>query len=244
MSYTDNISRLSRLTSTLLKLQSKPFVTINQLAEQFDVSKRTVYRDLDTLEQAGVPIISIEGKGYSLMNGYHIPPVMFTESEANAIIFGEKMVAKTKDESLITEFNKAVEKIKSVLRSREKEKVEFLAKRTIIGKNWQEERTSNYLSDIQKALTSFQVLKIEYKKEGDTNSTTREVEPFAIYHNTSENWVMISWCRLRYEFRNFRVDRIQKLTNLLENFTPHKMTLEEYIEIQRKKHFNEPVTKG
>lgn len=237
MAYSDNISRLSRLTSILLKLQAKSFVSVNQLAEAYEVSKRTIYRDLSSLEQAGVPVVAIEGKGYSIMEGYNIPPVMFTESEANALIFGEKLIAKTKDESLIHEFNSAVDKIKSVLRNSEKIKADFLAKRTIIGKNWQEERTSNHLSQIQKALTNFQVLKIDYNKEGDLNSTTREVEPFAIYHNTAENWVLIAWCRLREEFRNFRVDRIQKLTGQFEKFTPHKMTLEEYVEIQRKKHF-------
>lgn len=242
MTYSDNISRLSRLTSILLKLQSKSFVSVEQLAEVYGVSKRTIYRDLGALEQAGVPLVAIEGKGYSIMEGYNIPPVMFTESEANALIFGEKLIAKTKDESLIQAFNKAVDKIKSVLRRSEKEKVDFLAKRTIIGKNWQSERTSNHLSNIQKALTNFQVLLIQYKKEDDSKATSREVEPFAIYHNTAENWVLIAWCRLRKEFRNFRVDRIQQLSPQLDQFTPHEMTLEEYVEIQRKKHFNKSVT--
>ena len=113
MAYSDNISRLSRLTSILLKLQSKSFVSVEQLAEVYGVSKRTIYRDLGALEQAGVPLVAIEGKGYSIMEGYNIPPVMFTESEANALIFGEKLIAKTKDESLIQAFNKAVDKIKS-----------------------------------------------------------------------------------------------------------------------------------
>lgn len=178
------------------------------------------------------------------MEGYRLPPIMFTEEEANALIFGEKMIAKTKDESLIKEFIKATDKMKSVLRSSEKEKADFLANRTIIGKNWQEERTSIYLSDIQKALTNFQVIQIEYRKEDATKNSTRKVEPFAIYHNTSENWVLIAWCRLREEFRSFRIDRIQKMTYPLEKFIPHKMTLDEYVEIQRKKHFQEPVTKG
>ncbi len=239
MAYSDNISRLSRLTSILLKLQARPHVSVLQLAKQFDVSKRTIYRDLLALERAGVPIVQLEGKGYSIADGYNIPPVMFTESEANAIIFGERMIAKTKDESLIAEFNSAVEKIKSVLRASEREKADFLANRTIIGKNWQEEITSNYLSEVQKALTNFHVLEIDYLKEGAEKPTRRAVEPFAIYHNTAENWVLIAWCRLRDEFRNFRIDRIRRLQNRRESFSPHKMTLEEYVEIQRKKHFNE-----
>lgn len=91
-----------------MKLQSKSFVSVDQLAETYEVSKRTIYRDLSSLEQAGVPVIAIEGKGYAIMEGYNIPPVMFTESEANALIFGEKLIAKTKDKSLIHEFNRAV----------------------------------------------------------------------------------------------------------------------------------------
>ncbi|MCB9310485.1 MAG: YafY family transcriptional regulator [Lewinellaceae bacterium] len=242
MAYSDNISRLPRLIAILFKLQAKTCVTVEMLAEYFEVSRRTIYRDLSSLEQAGIPIIQIDGKGYGLMDGYRLPPIMFTEEEANALIFGEKMIAKTKDESLIREFNKATDKIKSVLRNKEKEKADFLGNRTIIGKNWQEEITSNYLSDIQKALTNFQVIQIEYRKEGATENSKREVEPFAIYHNTSENWVLIAWCRLKKEFRNFRVDRIQKMNFPLEKFEPHKMTLDEYVEIQRKKHFHEPVS--
>ena len=244
MAYSDNISRLSRLTAILLKLQAKPHVSVHQLAEQFNVSKRTIYRDLSALEQAGVPIMHIEGKGFGLMEGYRLPPIMFTEEEANALIFGEKMIAKTKDESLIKAFCSATDKIKSVLRESEKEKATFLANRTIIGKNWNDEITSNYLSEIQKALTNFQVLTIVYKKADDTPTTTRKVEPFAIYHNTSENWVLIAWCQLRKEFRSFRVDRIQELTIPSEKFVPHQMTLDEYVDIQRKRHFNVPVTKG
>jgi len=181
MAYTDNISRLSRLTAILLKLQPKTTISVEQLSKNFEVSKRTIYRDFASLEQAGVPIIQIEGKGFGLMEGYRLPPIMFTEEEANALIFGEKMIAKTKDESLISEFIKATDKIKSVLRNSEKEKADFLANRTIIGKNWDEERTSNFLSDIQKALTNFQVIHIEYRKDGATENIKREVEPFAIY---------------------------------------------------------------
>ncbi|MGD1848012.1 MAG: helix-turn-helix transcriptional regulator [Salibacteraceae bacterium] len=244
MAYSDNISRLSRLTALLLKLQAQPAVSVESLAAHFEVSKRTVYRDLGALEQAGVPIVPIEGKGYGLMEGYRLPPIMFTEEEANALIFGEKLIAKTKDASLIEEFRKATDKIKSVLRSSEKEKVDFLANRTIIGKNWDDERTSNYLSEIQKALTNFQVIRIAYQKDGASEPSVREVEPFAIYHNTSENWVLVAWCRLRKEFRSFRIDRIQALTFPLEKFIPHEMTLDEYVAMQRKKLFDRPVTKG
>ena len=235
IAYSDNISRLSRITSILLKLQARTHISAIELAEQFDVSKRTIYRDLDSLQQAGIPIISIEGKGYSIMEGYHIPPVMFTESEANAIIFGEKLIAKTKDQSLIEEFTKAIDKIKSVLKNPDKEKMDFLAKRTIIGKNWDNERTSNFLSDIQKALTNFYLLEIKYKKGEASEISSRQIEPFAIYHNTEENWTLIAWCRMRKDFRNFRIDRIQELKTMSTKFEPHQLSMEEFVKMQQEK---------
>lgn len=239
MAYKDNISRLSRLTAILLKLQTRPFVEVNSLAKQFEVSKRTIYRDLESLEQSGVPITSEDSRGYRLIPGYNIPPVMFTEAEANAIIMAEKMMAQTKDASLIADLVSATDKIKSVLKEGPKEKAEFLSKRTIIGKNWKNEVSSSNLTDIQKALTNFQVLKISYRKESDEAASERAIEPFAIYHNTFENWILIAWCRLRKEFRNFRLDRMESIEVLPEQFEPHKMSMAEYVEIQRKKHFKE-----
>lgn len=220
----------------MLQLQTRPSVSVKSLAEKFEVSTRTIYRDLQALEESGVPIISLENKGYALMDGYNIPPVMFSESEANALIVAEKFIEKTKDESLIAEFNKAIDKIKSVLRNSEKEGTAILSERIIIGKNWNYSRTSSSMSDIQMGISNFRLLKIDYQKEGASSPTSRTVEPFAIYHNTDENWVLIAWCRLRKDFRSFRVDRMKQVQLLDETFPPHKMSLEEYVEIQRIKH--------
>lgn len=230
------LSRLSRLNAILLKLQSRPAVGVQQLAEQFGVSRRTIYRDIEALEESGVPIVSLDRKGFTLLEGYNIPPVMFTESEANAMVIAEKIIARSDDQSLVREFRRAVEKVKAVLKNTQKEKVDFLANRTIIGKNWDNEVSSDLLSSIQEALTDFKVLQIVYIKAEATETSTRQVEPFAIYQNTYEKWVLIAWCRLRKEFRSFRLDRIQDLKKLEDTFTPHKLTLNEYVEIQRKIH--------
>ncbi|MCB0643738.1 MAG: HTH domain-containing protein, partial [Phaeodactylibacter sp.] len=141
MAYTDNISRLSRLTAILLKLQSGSVASVHALAEQFEVSTRTIYRDLQALEQAGVPLTVNDGHGYQLLEGYTIPPVMFTEAEANALILAEKMIEKTEDASLIEAFQSATDKVRAVLKNSQKEKVKLLADRIIIGKNWNFSRT-------------------------------------------------------------------------------------------------------
>lgn len=116
----NNTKRLSRLTAILTQLQTKRLLTATELAKKFLVSKRTIYRDIKALEQAGVPIITEEGKGFTLMEGYRIPAIMFTESEANALITAEQLILKNKDASLVKEYSEAISKIKSVLRNNTK----------------------------------------------------------------------------------------------------------------------------
>src|SRR4051812_31814969 len=97
--------RLSRLTAILTQLQTKRLITAPELAKKFSVSNRTIYRDIKALEQAGVPIVTEEGKGYSLMEGYRIPPVMLTEKQANALILAEQLVLKNKDASFVKDYS-------------------------------------------------------------------------------------------------------------------------------------------
>ncbi len=93
--------RLSRLTAMITQLQSKRIVTAKEIAEKHNVSIRTIYRDIRTLEKSGIPIITEEGRGYSILEGYKIPPVMFTQEEANALITAQQLIKKNKDQSLI-----------------------------------------------------------------------------------------------------------------------------------------------
>ena len=222
--------RLSRLTAILTQLQTKRLITATALANKFKVSIRTIYRDIRALEQSGVPILTEEGKGYSLMEGYRLPPVMFTESEANALITAEKFVVKNKDASFVKEYTEAIEKIKSVLRHNTKDNAELLSNRIAISQNNTHDRTSNYLASLQLALTNFSLTKIEYQKADAQETTTRTIEPFALL-STQENWLLVAWCRQRKDFRLFRLDRMRKLEVQDEKFEPHKMTLQEYFEL-------------
>jgi predicted DNA-binding transcriptional regulator YafY len=219
--------RLSRLTAILTQLQSKRIVTAKEIAEKHDVSIRTVYRDVRTLEKSGIPILTEEGKGYSIMEGYKLPPVMFTEEQANALILAEQLVLKNKDASFIKDYSEAIDKIKSILRYTIKDKANLLADRTQYNQVKNQERNSNNLSDLQNALTSYNLVKIEYIDK-ENSVTDRLIEPFALLN--SENWYLVAWCRLRNEFRFFRPDRIRTMEILKEKFKPHNMTLQEYFD--------------
>lgn len=223
----NDTNRLSRLTAILTQLQTKRLLTARILADKFSVSVRTIYRDIKSLEQAGVPIISEEGRGYSLMEGYRLPPLMFTEAQANALITVEQLVLKNKDTSFIKDYTEAIDKIKAVLKYNLQDNASLLSERTRFDQNNYLERNSNSLSELQFALTNFRIVKIEYTNEQDI-TTIRNIEPFALL--STENWLLVAYCRLRKEFRFFRLDRIKKLEILVDTFEPHKMSLQEYFE--------------
>ena len=228
--------RLSRLTAILIQLQAKRIVTAKYLSEKHNVSVRTIYRDIRTLEKSGVPITTEEGKGYALMEGYQLPPILFTENEANALITAEQLVLKNKDLSFSENYSNAIVKIKSVLKYSLKDKTELLSDRIYFRENDNYEKSSNYLMKIQSAITNFQLLELEYMSL-ENKFTKRNVEPFAIY-NTNGNWLLIAFCRLRKEYRAFRIDLIQKLILKNEIFESHKMTLEQYFKLCQEKYKN------
>ncbi|ADY30009.1 YafY family protein [Cellulophaga lytica] len=232
--------RLVRLTAIVTQLQSKRIVTATELAAKYKVSIRTIYRDIRTLEQSGIPIYTEEGKGYSLVDGYKLPPVMFTEEEANALITAEQIVNKNKDISFIEKYSSAVEKIKSVLKYSQRDKSSLLTERLDIRTNLEKHVTSSHLMQLQIALTNYKLLQISYLSLQNVK-TKRTIEPFALIHN-NDNWVLIAFCRLRKDFRAFRVDCIQQLVMLSTSFDPHKLTLQEYFDMARKKWENTPDT--
>ncbi len=220
--------RISRLTAILTLLQSKRLIKASYLAKKYHVSTRTIYRDIRALEQAGVPIITEEGRGFSIVEGYRIPPVMFTEREALAIITAENIIVKQTDASFKEEFANVVTKIKSVLRHASKENLERLEQRIFVGKNFNEVITSSSLMDIQLAIVKSKTIKIDYKVENE-KLTTRIVEPYMLYNSKTDKWTVLAYCRFREDFRTFRLDRIKQYLTLPESFEPDEQALKKYI---------------
>jgi predicted DNA-binding transcriptional regulator YafY len=157
-----DVKRIARLTAILTQLQTKRMITATELASKFSVSIRTIYRDIKTLEQAGVPIVTEEGQGYRLMESYRLPPVMFAENEANALILAEQLVLKNRDSSLVKDYSAAIDKVKAVLNHQAKDKANILTERTHFDQVKNKERTSSKLSTLQLALTNFLLTKIDY----------------------------------------------------------------------------------
>lgn len=232
---TNEMARFSRLIEIFLLLQSRKILTATLLSKKLDVSVRTIYRDIRALEQAGVPIITEEGKGYSIMEGYRIPPIMFTEDEANALITAEQFMLKNTDSSLIKNYIDAVNKVKAVLKYSLKEKTEFLSERIAVRPQFPTEYTSNTLTVFQTAIVNSYVMELTYKSESKDEITRRIIEPFALYLNVHNSWTLIAFCRLRKDFRHFRLDRVISIRTLEEQFKPLNLTLDQFIDEHRKK---------
>jgi predicted DNA-binding transcriptional regulator YafY len=228
MSGQEEISRLSRITSIATMIKSKRIVTATQIAKKFDVSIRTVYRDIKTLEKSGVPVITIEGKGYSIMEGYTLPTLMFTEAEANALVTVGHLISKTKDSSLTKNYQEALVKIKSVIRSGIKEKSDLLSDRILILQTGKQSQTSSSLSTIQLAVTNHTITKINYQKPNDPEAHTRFIEPHVLCY-LNENWILVAWCRLRHGFRSFRIDRMTNIEFLDSTFKSRDAELKKHF---------------
>ena len=222
------MSQLPRLISILTLLKSKRLLTATELSDRFDVSIRTIYRDVRKLEEAGVPIITIEGKGYSLLDGYSVAPVQFTEKEANALITAQNLVKQTQDESFIADFDNAMIKIKSVFKTSILENSERLNSKIHVFKNYGEDYSSNALSEIQLAITHLKFMDINYQKADDPEVSFRKIEPYTLI-STNRKWILIAWCYLRKEYRSFRLDRIRQFKVLSEHFEDRHFNLQEHF---------------
>ncbi len=224
-----DLKKITRLTAILTQLQSKRILTANFLAKKFNVSTRTIYRDIKTLEQAGVPIIGENGKGFSLMDGYRIPPVMFTEIEALALITGNSIIAKQKDASFRKAFSTAIDKIKAVFRSAIKEDIVSVERNIFVGKNFKDTITSSCLMDLQMAIINNRLIHIRYSNQREERSS-RNIEPYLLYHNDEDNWIIVAYCHKSEAFLSFRIDRIQDFKVLDQYFSPDSKSFKRHIQ--------------
>ena len=221
------MNHLSRLLSILTILKSKRIITGPELAKKFEVSLRTIYRDIKKLEESGVPILTIEGRGYSIMDHYTVAPIMFDEQEVNALVTAEQLIKNTNDESLIEDFGRTLLKIKSIFKSSLKSQSELLSSKMGVLKSEAAEVKTKSLSAIQMAIINFRLTEITYQdKEGAI--TCRTIEPVAIY-SYNEKWIVVGWCHLRQDYRAFRLDRIMHFKIFEEKFTDKGFDLSKYF---------------
>lgn len=208
------MNRIDRLLGYLLILQGRSLVRAQDLARRFEISERTVYRDMEALGEVGVPIVGMPGEGYQLLPGYTLPPIMFSETEARALSLAVAMLSGlTANGATQQAAQAALEKIRAVLPKATLAQVEALA--TILG-FYAVARPPLDLDDpkfvrLQQAIQAQRVIQIRYHALHDNQVTERTVEPLHLAY-LDNAWVLTAYCHLRQGQRNFRLDRIDRLT--------------------------------
>ncbi|WEK19723.1 MAG: YafY family protein [Candidatus Pedobacter colombiensis] len=224
------MNRIDRLFGILLLLQTKKYVSADKIAAQYEISTRTVYRDIKALIEQGIPISFEQPKGYFIVQGYFLPPVSFNSEEANALLIMERLVAGFADKSISTHYNTALNKVKAVLKHSQKEKLEFLNNNIKLQLPESIKNEFDHLSALQNAISVQSIIEIAYTNQ-NSDSSKREVEPIGLIFYAF-NWHLIAWCHLRSEYRDFRVSRIDQIRILDIPFkkTAH-MSLNEYMKL-------------
>lgn len=237
------MNRIDRLTGMILLLQSHRVITADRVADHFEISVRTVYRDLAALGEAGVPIVAEAGVGYSLMRGYNMPPVMFTEEEAAALYVSGEVTEQVADDSLRSALRSALLKVRSVL---PKERHDFLNRlQPAVGVRLRpqdpELTRPDSLLPLQQAVVRKRCAVLRYNAGARGEVTTRQVEPLGLMYYAG-HWHLIAYCRMRKDFRDFRLDRISGWEVTTESFDGHEgFSVKEFLADAIKRHELIPV---
>jgi predicted DNA-binding transcriptional regulator YafY len=233
------MNRFDRITAILIQLQARRVVSGPALAGQFGVSVRTIYRDLRTLEQAGVPLFGEPGVGFSLAEGYRLPPIMFTREEATALLTAEKLAARLTDAPTARLTGAAMDKLRAALRRPDRDHLETLTPHIqVLGPGGQAGRPNAY-QQLVAAVATQHVARLRYRAADTGETTVRDVEPIGLY--LSRQWHVVAYCRLRREFRNFRLDRIEHLELREEVFAARPETLQDYWASEARRRGREQV---
>ncbi|MBA5630183.1 YafY family transcriptional regulator [Moheibacter sp. BDHS18] len=227
--------RFDRIVAILIQLQSKKIVKAQELADRFEVSLRTIYRDIRSLESSGVPIYSEAGVGYSLVDGYKLPPVMFTKEEAGSFVAAEKLMQKFTDGNFGKHFESAMFKIKSVLRGSEKDWIESLESNIRLSSRDEAFTTQSpkVLELLFQSIAEKNQIVLHYQSVEADEISVRVIEPVGLYHE-GQYWYILAYCHLRKDYRNFRTDRVVDLTSTQNSFELQHRELEYFLQPKEK----------
>ncbi|RDV10256.1 YafY family transcriptional regulator [Pontibacter diazotrophicus] len=206
----DNLNRFDRIVAMLVHLQSGRVVKAQELASRFQVSLRTVYRDIRSLEASGVPVTGEAGVGYSLVEGYRLPPVMFTREEASSFVAADKLMQKFSDKALGAHYESAMYKVKSVLRGNAKDWVAALETQVWVNscERLFNESTPDALNVLLDSIAERRQVTLQYRSPYSDESVDRVIEPVGLF-NENNYWYVMAYCHLREDYRQFRTDRMQ-----------------------------------
>ena len=207
----------------LMLQQSNKRLTVNKIAEKFNISRRTVFRDFNALSELNVPVTWDEYKGYGIMRGYNIPPLMFTTKELATIMVGLNFVKSQIDQTLVEDAEGVEIKIREVLPGDLRDFMESLDERTIVdpylhfgpekikGGNWYQ---------VSNAISENRSIGFEYKTKSDNQKSQRKIDPYLLVFYR-DHWNVLGYSHKRQAVRNFVLDRMADIEILDADFVPY-----------------------
>jgi predicted DNA-binding transcriptional regulator YafY len=209
----DHVNRTDRLLAIVLELQARGAARAQDLAEHFETSKRTIYRDIEALCEAGVPVVATPGRGYALMEGYFLPPLSFGVDEAMTLLLGADFVAQHFDPQYRAAAGTARRKIEAVLPERHRPELDDLRDSLhIIVAEVQQSPTPEVqalLGQLRRAIRERHTVRFRYHARhssgGPGPSEERRADPYSLAH-TGGAWYLLAHCHRRSDTRMFRLD--------------------------------------
>lgn len=218
--------RADRLFQLIQHLHPDRVITARQLAQELEVSERTIYRDVQDLSLSGVPIEGEAGVGYRMGRGFRLPPLMFEEEELAALVVGMRMVQGWTDRGMARAAARTLRKIEMVLPPHRQYR--FNSEEIMVPDFHVAESVREHLAQLRKSIRDTRKLLLHYTRE-DGTASTRQVCPLGLVY-WGRTWTLVAWCELRADFRQFRIDRINQLEILLEHYESQSgQTLSDYL---------------
>lgn len=220
--------RAERLFRLVNEMRTRGVSRASELAEHFEVSVSTIYRDIAQLQASGLPIDGEAGVGYLLRPGFDLPNVTFTYDQIDALAVGLSFVERTGDPVLATAAREARAKIQAGMPEPEERRLADAPYFSLHRKN----RAQPNAGLIREAIRQRQIMQIVYE-DSEGNKSERRVRPLVVW-NLTDGWMFSAWCELRQGFRTFRSDRIANLTISGERFEEDEKTgLSAFMELER-----------
>ncbi|MCC3374261.1 YafY family protein [Cohnella sp. REN36] len=229
------MNKTDRMLAIVLELQRKEVVRAEDLAALFETSVRTIYRDMQALSEAGVPILGAPGTGYSLMEGYFLPPISFTVEEAVTLLIGTDFIEQRFDDHYQVRAQAARGKIEAILPERVRQEASRVRQAMRLLTPMKQAAPSHereYLEKIRQAILDGRKIGFQYAKkladaEGKRHSV-RTVDPYGLVF-TQGAWMLVARCDLRQDIRHFRLSRMAELADLEDRFDmPADFNLRDY----------------
>lgn len=211
--------RADRLFQIIQYLRSGRLTTAADLAKKLEVSTRTIYRDIADLQASGVPIDGEAGIGYILGGGFELPPLMFSTEEVVALVAGARLIRAWGGVKMAQSALAALDKIESVLPEESQAQVQQVEIHARSNEITDAVRVS--IDKLEESSANRKCLRIQYSDSKQEN-TQRVVQPLGLWF-WGKVWTLVAWCRLREDFRMFRVDRIKNIEDTGEEFTDEKL---------------------